>query len=190
MIEKRIHILLLAILTLISCSSPNQTYVRDAIQHMDRKGLYAEGEAWEAAKKDALSQDPETLEEAQAIINKAAKVAGGKHSYLLPADKVTHLEELLKQQQNGHTLAYVGDGINDAPALSLADVGIAIGAGTEVAIDCADLVLSSNSLCSVATAVSLSKATIVSIKENLFWALIYNAICIPVAAGALYPFGW
>ena len=87
MIEKRIHILLLAILTLISCSSPNQTYVRDAIRHMDRKGLYAEGEAWEAAKKDALSQDPETLEEAQVIINKAAKVAGGKHSYLLPADK-------------------------------------------------------------------------------------------------------
>ena len=85
---KRISTLLLTILSVISCSSPNQTYVRDAIQQMDRKGLYAEGEAWEAAKKDALSQDPETLEEAQAIINKAAKVAGGKHSYLLPADKV------------------------------------------------------------------------------------------------------
>lgn len=92
MIEKRIHILLFAILT-ISCSSPNQTYVRDAIQQMDRKGLYAEGEAWEAAKKDALSQNPETLEEAQAIINKAAKVAGGKHSYLLPADKVQAREK-------------------------------------------------------------------------------------------------
>ena len=85
---KRISTLLLTILSVISCSSPNQTYVRDAIQQMDRKGLYAEGEAWEAAKKDALSQNPETLEEAQAIINKAAKVAGGKHSYLLPADKV------------------------------------------------------------------------------------------------------
>ena len=85
---KRISTLLLTILSVISCISPNQTYVRDAIQHMDRKGLYAEGEAWEAAKKDALSQDPETMEEAQAIINKAAKVAGGKHSYLLPADKV------------------------------------------------------------------------------------------------------
>ena len=93
MLEKRIHILLFAILTIISCSSPNQTYVRDAIQQMDRKGLYAEGEAWEAAKKDALSQDPETLEEAQAIINKAAKVAGGKHSYLLPADKVQAREK-------------------------------------------------------------------------------------------------
>lgn len=93
MLEKRIHILLFAILTIISCSSPNQTYVRDAIQQMDRKGLYAEGEAWEAAKKDALSQNPETLEEAQAIINKAAKVAGDKHSYLLPADKVQAREK-------------------------------------------------------------------------------------------------
>ena len=93
MLEKRIHIRLFAILTIISCSSPNQTYVRDAIQQMDRKGLYAEGEAWEAAKKDALSQNPETLEEAQAIINKAAKVAGGKHSYLLPADKVQAREK-------------------------------------------------------------------------------------------------
>lgn len=91
--NKRILILLFAILTIISCSSPNQTYVRDAIQQMDRKGLYAEGEVWEAAKKDALSQDPETLEEAQAIINKAAKVAGGKHSYLMPADKVQAREK-------------------------------------------------------------------------------------------------
>lgn len=90
---KKIHIFLFATLTIIGCSSPNQTYVRDAIQQMDRKGLYAEGEAWEAAKKDALSQNPETLEEAQAIINKAAKVAGGKHSYLLPADKVQAREK-------------------------------------------------------------------------------------------------
>lgn len=90
---RRIHIFLFATLTIIGCSSPNEIYVRDAIQQMDRKGLYAEGEAWEAAKKDALSQDPETLEEAQAIINKAAKVAGGKHSYLLPADKVQAREK-------------------------------------------------------------------------------------------------
>ena len=90
---RRIHIFLFATLTIIGCSSPNEIYVRDAIQQMDRKGLYAEGEAWEAAKKDALSQNPETLEEAQAIINKAAKVAGGKHSYLLPADKVQAREK-------------------------------------------------------------------------------------------------
>ena len=90
---RRIHIFLFATLTIIGCSSPNEIYVRDAIQQMDRKGLCAEGEAWEAAKKDALSQNPETLEEAQAIINKAAKVAGGKHSYLLPADKVQAREK-------------------------------------------------------------------------------------------------
>lgn len=98
MIERLIHILLLAILTIISCSSPNQTYVRDAIQQMDRKGIYAEGEAWEAMKKEALSQNPETLEEAQAIINKAAKVAGGKHSYLLPADKAQARENMSNEE--------------------------------------------------------------------------------------------
>ena len=90
---RRIHIFLFATLTIIGCSSPNQTYVRDAIQQMDRKGLYAEGEEWEAAKKEALSQEPETLEEAQEIINKAAKVAGGKHSYLMPANKAQAREK-------------------------------------------------------------------------------------------------
>ena len=90
---KRISTLLLTILYVISCSSPNETYVRDAIQHMDRKGIYAEGEEWEAARKEALSQDPETLEEAQEIINKAAKIAGGKHSYLMPADKAQAREK-------------------------------------------------------------------------------------------------
>ena len=90
---RRIHIFLFATLTIIGCSSPNEIYVRDAIQQMNRKGLYAEGEAWEAAKKDALSQDPETLEEAQEIINKAAKIAGGKHSYLMPADKAQAREK-------------------------------------------------------------------------------------------------
>ena len=90
---RRIHIFFFATLTIIGCSSPNEIYVRDAIQQMDRKGLYAKGEEWEAMKKEALSQEPETLEEAQAIINKAAKVAGGKHSYLLPADKVQAREK-------------------------------------------------------------------------------------------------
>ena len=107
---KRISTLLLTILSVISCSSPNQTYVRDAIQQMDRKGLYAEGEAWEAAKKDALSQDPETLEEAQAIINKAAKVAGGKHSYLLPADKV-QAREKRSNEEVSPSVTMIEDGI-------------------------------------------------------------------------------
>jgi cation transport ATPase len=101
----------------------------------------------------------------------------------LPADK----EKILREYAAKGSVAMVGDGINDAPALSAADVGIAIGAGTEVAIDCADVVLSRSSLSDAVSAVDLSRATMRCIKENLFWALIYNAICIPVAAGALYP---
>jgi len=107
---RRIHIFLFATLTIIGCSSPNETYVRDAIQQMDRKGLYAEGEEWEAMKKEALSQEPETLEEAQAIINKAAKVAGGKHSYLLPADKA-QAREKRSNEEVSPTVTIREDGI-------------------------------------------------------------------------------
>ncbi len=103
---------------------------------------------------------------------------------VLPDAKVEAVRQL--KQQYGQ-IAYVGDGINDAPALAEADVGLAIGTGTDIAIEAADVVLMSGSLLGVPHAIALSKATIDNIRQNLFWAFIYNAALIPVAAGALYP---
>ena len=142
-------------------------------------------EAMQKLKLDVVMLTGDNEATARAI---AAK-AGIAHviSDVLPTDKAGAVKRL---QQAGHKVLMVGDGINDAPALVTADVGMAIGAGTDIAMESADVVLMNSSLASVSGAVELSKATIKNIKENLFWAFFYNTCGIPLAAGLLFiPFG-
>ncbi len=123
-----------------------------------------------------------------ACVKFAAEQLGIKDSFggCDPIGKVDKIKELC---ENGHTVAFVGDGINDSPSLTSADVGIAIGAGTDIAIESADMVLTSSSLTSVTDAVRLGHDTVKNIKQNLFWAFFYNVLCIPLAAGAYSGFG-
>jgi P-type Cu+ transporter len=106
-------------------------------------------------------------------------------SEVRPEEKSSKIKEL---QDLGKKVGMVGDGINDAPALAQADVGLAIGTGTDVAIETGDVILASGNLTGVSKAIRLSRATMRTVKQNLFWAFFYNIILIPVAAGVLYPF--
>ena len=125
---------------------------------------------------------------AEAIARRAGLAASDVIADVMPADKERHVREL---QDAGQKVAMVGDGINDSPALARADVGLAIGTGADIAKEGADVVLMRSDLQDVARAIELSRAVIRNIKEDLFWALIYNACGIPVAAGVFYPLlGW
>ena len=142
---------------------------RQAIEDMRNMGL------------DVIMLTGDNAVTANAIKNKLT--LSSAVAEVLPSDKE---DEVRKLQQNGHKVAMVGDGINDAPALTRADVGIAIGAGTDIAIESADIVLMKSDLQDVVTSIELSHSVIKNIKENLFWAFFYNALGIPIAAGVLY----
>ena len=156
---------------IIAVSDPIKKDSADAVQQLQKLGV----------RVLMVTGDNEITAKA---IAKQAGISDVK-AHVLPQDKASVIKEL---QQQGEVVGMVGDGINDAPALAQADVGMAIGTGTDVAIESADVVILQGSLLKVPEAIALSKATVKNIKQNLFGAFFYNTLSIPVAAGVLFPF--
>ena len=158
------------VLGLLACADPIKSQTASAIKTLHQMGK----------QLIMLTGDHQTTAES------VAKRVGMDDviAEVLPAEKESVVADLMAQ---GNVVAMVGDGINDAPALARADVGIAIGAGTDVAIESADVILTSSELTDIAYAYELSGATLKNIHQNLFWAFFYNVLCIPLAAGAFYP---
>ncbi|HEY2739184.1 MAG TPA: heavy metal translocating P-type ATPase [Thermoanaerobaculia bacterium] len=159
-----------ALAGLLAVADPIKPTSRAAVETMKRMGLGIV----------LLTGDERRTAEAVARQAGIERVVAG----VLPEGKVAEIERL---QKAGEVVAMVGDGINDAPALARADVGIALGTGTDIAVEASDVTLMRGDLAGVATAIALSRRTMRTMKQNLFWAFVYNVISIPVAAGALYP---